>query len=483
MFRAAITRRYVHAFGRSRKPVRAVAQALAVAALMAAPVGARAENLADALVGAYNTSGLLLQNRALLRAADEDVGIAVSALRPILDWTGRFTRTSNETSINNLVTRPSATDAFFGLTLQLLIYDGGNTRLGVKAAQETVLATRQTLLSIEQSILLRGVAAYMSVLRATEIVRLRENNVRVLGEELRAARDRFEVGEVTRTDVALAESRQAAARSGLAVARGELVNAQQEYLAAVGNAPGTLSTAPPLPASPASLEAAKSVAARNHPDVLAAQHQVAAGDINVQRAEAAMGPTAGIRGDVGWQNTYDSSNYQDTAALSLNLSQRLYQGGALSANLRKSMASRDALRANLLTVQENVGQNVATAFVSLRVANASLAASELQIEAARVAFEGVREEAKLGARTTLEVLDAEQELLDALAERIFALADRYISSYQLLSAQGLLTAERLSLGVQIYDPAAYYNRVKNAPSRYSKQGRDLDRVLRSLGKK
>jgi len=174
------------------------------------PNGARAENMADALVGAYNSSGLLEQNRALLRAADENVAIAVSALRPILDWTTRVTRNLNESRVNILETSVQRSTFFTGLQLDLLIYDGGASKLGVQASKETVLATRQTLLEIEQNILLRAVAAYMNVLLAAENVSLQKNSVRLGGEELRAAQDRFEVGEVTRTDVALAESRLAA---------------------------------------------------------------------------------------------------------------------------------------------------------------------------------------------------------------------------------------------------------------------------------
>lgn len=459
---------------------RAGAAALVVA--LALPGAARAENLADALVGAYKTSGLLIQNRALLRAADEDVAIAVAALRPIVDWAGRYTRSTSNTTALGFVSNTGSSEVFWGLTVQQLLYDGGNARLGIQAAQETVLATRQTLLNVEQSILFRAVVAYMEVLRTAEIVRLRENNVRVLGEELRAAQDRFEVGEVTRTDVALAESRQAASRTSLAVARGDLVNAREEYLAAVGNRPGTLSTTPTLPKPAATLEAAQAIAARNHPSVLAAQHQVTASELNIRRAETLLGPSASVNGSLGLTNDYDNSVYRESAAISLQLSQRLYQGGAVSAGVRKAMASRDSLRANLLTVNENVAQDVATAYVGFQVAEASLRASEANIRAARIAFEGVREEAKLGARTTLDVLDSEQELLDAQADRVTAQAARYVASYQLLAAQGLLTAERLRLNVPIYDPAAYYNQVKNAPSRYSKQGKDLDRVLRSIGK-
>ncbi len=457
-------------------------KAAAIPILMMSPGIASAENLADALIGAYKTSGLLIQNRALLRAADEDVAVAVSALRPIIDWSGRYTATSSRSSTSGVVVDTDRSTVFWGLTLQQLLYDGGNARLGIEAAQETVLATRQTLLEVEQSILMRAVTAYMEVLRTAEIVRLRQNNVRVLGEELRAAQDRFEVGEVTRTDVALAESRRASARTDLAVAQGDFVNSQEEYLAAVGNRPGNLSSTPYLPKAPATLEAAQSVAVRNHPSVLGAQHQVSAGEINVRRAETLMGPTAALGAEVGLSDTYNSTNFSDSASVSLNFSQRLYQGGANSATVRRAMATRDSLRANLLTVNENVAQDVASAYIGLKVSEASLAASEANIRAAEIAFEGIREEAKLGSRTTLDVLDSEQELLDARATRVTAQASRYIASYQLLAAQGLLTAERLKLDVPIYDPAAYYNRVKNAPSVYSKQGKDLDRVLRSLGK-
>ena len=146
------------------------------------------------------------------------------------------------------------------------------------------------------------------------------------------------------------------------------------------------------------------------------------------------------------------------------------------------MATRNSARANLLTVTEDIEQQAANALIVLRSAEASLAATLTRIEAARVAFEGVREEATLGARTTLDVLDAEQELLDAQAARISAETDRAIAAYALVSAQGLLTAENLRLAVTLYDPTAYYNSIKNAPAYYSQQGRDLDRVLRAIGK-
>ncbi|MCR9126731.1 MAG: TolC family outer membrane protein [Rhodobacteraceae bacterium] len=449
---------------------------------VAAPAIARADTLADALVGAYNTSGLLTQNRALLRAADEDVAGAVATLRPVVTWTASVGRTYNEGVNNNISFNATATSAALSLNATLLLFDGGGRTLAVQGAKETVLATRQALISIEQSVLQRAVQAYMNVVRETEFVALRESNVRLITQELRAAQDRFDVGEVTRTDVALAESRLAEARSNLATAQGNLVNAQEEYLNAVGKRPGRLSPPPGLPRRPASIDAAKSVAVRNHPDILQAQHQIAASELAVLRAETALKPQINLSGALGLSEELDTNDNSDTASLTLQLSQTLYQGGGISSAIRAAMAARDAQRANLLNVQENVTQNVSVAFVQLDVAGANIEATDRRIRAARVAFDGIREEATLGARTTLDVLDAEQELLDAQAARISAQRDLYVAAYALLSAQGLLTADRLRLGVQIYDPAAYYNQVQNAPALRSKQGAELDRVLRALSK-
>ncbi len=462
--------------------VRGATLTLALVFGFAGPHVASAQNMTDAMIGAYNSSGLLEQNRALLRAADEDVALSMAALRPVIDWTTRVTRSLNR-SQTLVATSVQRSTFFTGLTLDLLIYDGGASRLGVQAAKETVLATRQTLVEIEQSILLRAVAAYMNVLLQGENVSLRINNVRVLGEELRAAQDRFEVGEVTRTDVALAESRLAASRSNLANARGGLVNARAEYTNIVGQAPGSLAGQPTLPQRAASIAAAQSLAMRNHPLILAAQHRVAAAELLVLQASKSLGPTASIRADLGITENFNNDNNSREASASIVLRQPIYRGGSLNARIRRVMASRDAERSNLLTVQRDVAQDVNNAFVRLEVARASLVATNERVRAAQVAFDGIREEATLGARTTLDVLTAEQELLDAQTSRISDLAERSIASYELLSRQGLLTAERLRLAVPIYDPTVYYNLVKDAPSRVSKQSRDLDRVLEALGKR
>lgn len=439
-----------------------------------------ADNLTDAFIGAYNTSGLLEQNRALLRAADEDVAIALSALRPVINWTARISQDFARVRAGDVVTTTEPSEFFTGLTLSQLIYDGGASVLGKQSAQETVLSTRQSLIDIEQQILFRAASAYLNVLLQEETVGIRQNNVDLSAEELQASQDRFEVGEVTRTDVALSESQLASSRADLADARGDLSTSQAEYVNAVGKLPGRTAGQPRLPKLPRSESEAQSLAQRNHPAILSAQHQVRALDLIVQQQRANLGPNVRLNADAGITESYDNDDNRNTARVSLDLTQPVYAGGRLAASVRRSMATRDASRANLLNVQKNITQGVTDAYVRFQTATASLTASTERVRASQVAFEGIREEATLGARTTLDVLTAQQDLLDAQLAEIASRTERSLAAYQLLQAQGLLTAERLGLAVQIYDPTLYYNLVKKAPSQVSKQSRDLDRVLKAL---
>ena len=432
----------------------------------------RADTLADALAAGYENSGLLEQNRALLRVADEDVAQAVAALMPIVNW-----------SLQASSTYPR-TDGFFSaeevnaslqISAQLTLYDGGVTRLAIDAQKELVLATRESLVGDEQQVLLRVVQAYMNVRRSNEFVSLRDSNLRLITQELRAAQDRFEVGEVTRTDVSLAEARLASARSQLASEQGGLARALAEYEAAVGRPARNLAATGPAPVGQ-SIPQAIDLAQRQHPAIRQAQHSVAAAELNILRAEAAMRPTLTLNGSA----SVDDDNITGEQ-LGLSLGGPIYQGGRLSSQVRQFMARRDAARSNMLVVSQGVEQTVLNAYSQLEVARASRDASERQVRAAQAAFDGIREEATLGARTTLDVLNAEQELLDARANLISAMVDETVTSYTGLSAMGLLTAEHLNLNVQLYDPAAYYNLVKDAPTITSQQGAALDRVLQAIG--
>ncbi len=440
-----------------------------LAALSSLPLTAHSETLATALASAYEASGLLDQNRALLRAADEDVAQAASALMPIINWSARAQVTR---PISAMVDNESIRLQIMG---EMLLYDFGASQLAIDAQKEVVLATRQSLVDVEQQVLQRAVNAYMNYRRDAEFVRLRESNVRVITQELRASQDRFEVGAITRTDVSFTEARLAAARSMLAAAQGGLARSAAEYLAAVGHEPSGLGPVSPAPIARSAGDAV-ALAYQRHPQMLEMQHNVAAAELMVQRAQASLNPRVTIDGTAGVDDEGSAA-----AQFGLNIGGPIYQGGRLSSLIRQSVARRDAARAGLHMVSANIEQGVAIAYANLAVAVAGAEASQRQVDAARVAFEGVREEANLGARTTLDVLNAEQELLDAQTSLISAQVDQVIASYGVLAATGLLTAEHLGLPVQAYDPEAYYNLVESAPVARSEQGRALDRVLQAIG--
>lgn len=438
-------------------------------ALCAAPV-AQAETLSEALTSAYNNSGLLDQNRALLRAADEGVAQSLAATLPVINWSVAANRTRVDVPV-----RDTSDSVLARIGAELTLYSGGANRLAIEAQKEVVLGTRQALRGIEQDVLLRAVQAYMNVRSDGRFVELRQNNVRLITQEFRAAQDRFEVGEVTRTDVALAEARLAAARSLLAAAQGSLAQSAEEYAVAIGRAPSGPRAVSAAPVS-RNMDDAKAFAVRNHPRILEAQHSVTAAELNIQRAQAAVKPRVTLNGFVS-----RDQDDNDTAQLGLNIGGPIYNGGLISSQVRQGQANRDQARAGLILTTQTIQQQVGNAFALLQVARASRQASEQQISAARIAFQGVREEATLGSRTTLDVLNAEQELLDAEANSIAAQSDEVVASYSLLSAMGLLTADHLNLPVQQYDPSEYYNLVNNGGVS-SPQGDALDRVLEAIGR-
>lgn len=447
---------------------------IAIAAFSLSTTAASAETLTDALISAYKHSGLLEQNRALLRAADEDVAQSVAGLRPVVS----YVVSSNYSSAADNISGSNGLSSSIALSADLLLYDFGRTQLSVDLAKENVLSLREALIGIEQNVLLRAVSAYMNLQRDSNIGGLRESNVRLITQELRAAGDRFEVGEITRTDVALAEARLAGAKSALAAAMGNIAVSREEYRAATGHYPSHLSTPPTPPATAKSLDSAKATARKRHPDMLRAQRSVTIADLGIAMATAAMKPT--LNGSASYSIDQDGN---DNSSIGLRLSGPIYQGGRIASSMRKAAAQRDATRAGLHLTRHGVDQNVGNAWARLMVFNASVQASEQQIRASTVAFRGVKEETALGARTTLDVLNAEQELLDARSSKISAETDRYVAVYNLLSSMGLLTVDHLRLGIATYDPAAYYNAVKNAPTHnVSPQGKKLDSVLRALGK-
>lgn len=442
-------------------------------------IPAYAESLADTMVAAYKHSALIDQNRAVLRAADEDVAGAVAQLRPVLQWVASHNVSRLEGN------HGSVRSSSLGLQAEVPLYDWGRSQLAIDSAKEQVLATRQALVGVEQDVLLSATQAFFDVREALEQVALQQNSVRVIQQERQAAQDRFDVGEITVTDVALADARLAETRAALAAAQGSLEIARESYLLATGKKPNKLSSPPPLPKRPASLDAARSIAQKNHPAVKQAQRSAAAAELGVAAAAAERKPTLSANVGVGVGRDLDQfSNDYDTrlnGSVGLELNQTIYSGGRLPAQHRKAMALRDEARSILLNTARQVSQQVGNAWANIDVARAQIGAIDEQISAAQQAYDGLREEALLGARTTLDVLDAEQDLLQARADKISAEVGLQLAHYQLLAAMGLLTVESLKLGVPTYDPSQYYNAVRDAPHT-SKQGDNLDRVLRAIGR-
>lgn len=446
---------------------------VAACVVAAAPISARAHSLADALAYAYEHSNLLEQQRFLLRATDENVAIATSALRPSLSFFSRIQQ--------NGVSGPTdSLSSTIGLQIEMTLLDGGQRASRIAAAQWTVKAARQGLVEAEQQVLGQAVNAFLTLRQDIQDVSLRENNLRLITQQLRAAEDRFDVGEVTRTDVSIARARLAAARSALAAAQGQVAVSRSAYLLAIGRDAHALIAPPVPPALPASLDAARQIALRGHPSITRLQHTVKANEF---QALAADQDRIGQLGASGTLSSADiSGSSRDDASLTLSFNQPLYSGGRLSASSRQALALLHASRAELAQQGLIVANGVEAAWAGLAVAQAQVTASRQQVRAAQLAFDGTREEANLGARTTLDVLNAEQELLDARTSALEAETQAYSAVYNVLASMGLLTAEHLGLSVEHYDPDTYFNAVSGAPATSSEYGSALDRVLRRAGR-
>ena len=448
-------------------------------ALVSAPL-AQAETLSDALISAYKTSNLLAQNEAVLRAADEDAAVALSNLRPVVNFIaqGSWTKFNNELGDfqqNYPTPYYENTEGTGQLTASILIYAGGSGKIAVEVAHEAVLATRASLVSVEQQVLLDAVTAYVNLRLQQALLDLQNSSVDLIGQELQAARDRFEVGEITLTDVSQAEARLAAGQAAVSAAEGNLLVAREVYKATIGHYPDRMSGLPGIPKTAKSKEEAQKVALASHPFIIQSQHQAKVADLQVEIANAAFLPT--INGQASGIYGYDGNG---NFGVALNLTQPIYQGGGLSALYRKALAEKAATDASVHQTAVTVAENVGRAWARLTTSNTSIAANEAQVTAAQKAFDGVSEEATLGARTTLDVLNAQLELQTAQANVLQARAEQYVAAYALLSTMGLLTADHLKLGIPTFDPEAYYNQVKNAPAT-SPQGAKLDRIMKSIG--
>ena len=417
-----------------------------------------AETLQQALVAAYQHNPDLRAERARLRVTDENVPQALAGWRPAVTATGSIGRERAQSSfINEQRLEPTTRQ----LEVTQPLYRGGRTVAQTGQAESQVQAGRAVLESVEQDVLLSAVTAYLDVLREEANVALTGSNEQVLSRQLEATRDRFDVGEVTRTDVAQAEARLSRASSDRVAAQGRLGVQKAAYARVIGNPPGILEPAPPLPPLPTTLLEAADIAISEHPDLQAAQFSEDAAHYSVRVAAGALLPSVNL---VGRALHSDEASRENIATRSDSVRAQvtipLYQAGSVASQVRQTKQVLQQRRIEIEQTRRVIVELTTVAWEELQAARARITTNREQIRANEVALEGVRQEASVGSRTTLELLNAEQELLNSRVALVAAERDEYVSVFRLLAAIGRLSAERMKLPVDRYDPNHHYQQVR-----------------------
>jgi outer membrane protein len=421
------------------------------------------------LVQAYQNNPSLNAQRAALRVIDENVPQALSGYRPKVTVTATAgPNFQKETQQFPGGTTPTTAESFVqrtaGVTATQTLYNGFQTANRTRQAESQVDAARETLRVTEQQVLLDAATAYMNLLRDGAILELNQNNVQVLTEQLKQTRDRFNVGEVTRTDVAQSESRLAAGRSALLGAQSNFVTSQANYRRVIGVDPGKQAPGTPVDRlSPNTLPKAIALGQAQSPSVLAAAYGVDVAALAVKVSEGALYPNltvsaaalAGI-----WPNFETTRETQ--AALVGTLTVPIYQGGAEYSTIRQNKETLGQQRLNLDINRDQARATVVQSWGQLEAAKAQVESTTAQVNAAEIALNGVREEARVGQRTTLDVLNAQQELVNARVALVTAQHDRVVASYTLLAAVGGLSMQHLGLNVVVYDPMVHYQQIRDA---------------------
>lgn len=453
--------------------------AVAVGALVTAP--ATADTLREALVQAYENNPTLTGQRAQLRATDENVPIAKADGRPDLSAAGSFQE--NVTDSNPF------SDRQFGATVDLNVplYAGGAVKNSIRAARVRVDAGRADLRGTESMVFSQVVAAYMNVVRDTAIVRLNRANVGVLSINREATSDRFQIGDLTRTDVAQAEARLAIAQSDLETARANLVQVKENYIQLVGAAPDDLEPPPPLPNLPEAATMAVDIALESNPDLIAARERREAAEYDIRIAKAGRLPRVSAFTQGTYANFLNSvvgsdfvpndptdptdpnigritfPNTQNSVSVGVRASVPIYQGGRVSAQTRRSQALLGAAQEQEIEVERSIIAQVRSAYTSWQASLEVIDSSQIAVEANQLALEGVRAENSVGNRTILDILNAEQELLNSQVQLVTARRNAYVAGFTLLAAMGRAEAADLGLdGGILYDPATYFENVDDS---------------------
>jgi outer membrane protein len=436
-----------------------------VALMVGAPAQGLAQSMEEVLATTYRTNPQLSADRARLRAIDEGVPRALSNWRPVVSLSAQAgkgrdrlrTDTDGTTTSSDRLRTPEVAS----LSVQQPLYRGGRTLAETSRAENLVLQGRAQLQSTEQSVLLDAATAHTNLLQDQAVLDLNVNNEQVLQRQLDAARDRFQVGEITRTDVSQAEARLSRARADRIQSEGNLTSTRANYLRIVGELPTRLSPARVPAVLPTTEADALAAAAAENPAVVAAQYAERASRDDVDLVAGEFLPTLSLQGTLSRQHETQTRGLErDVAEVTAVLSVPLYQAGSVDARVREAKQTASQRRILVEDTLRRAREDATRTWEALTTARARIQAFQAQIRANEIALEGVEQEARVGSRTVLDVLDAEQELLDAKVNLVRAQRDEIVSGFQLAAATGRLTAQNLKLPVEVYDPTLYYGRTR-----------------------
>lgn len=438
--------------------------ALLLASASASPLAA--ETLAEAIAQAYASNPELAAERARVRVTDEQVPQALAGGRPTVGARLNFDQAGLDAFRDNGRTYTAGANVVWNF------YQGGRIRAATNAAENRILAARARLRAAENQLILNVATAYADVIRSAELVRLNEGQIAVLDRELQANSDRFEVGDLTRTDVAQSQARLANARANLVSAQNEAAAARQAYIRFVGRAPENLEPLPPLPFVPGTEGQAVDLSQANNPALIAARFDEAAARYDVQRLEKQRLPTVSttfqsaylrFEGGGGGANFVRQGQFVSQDAI-LTATIPIWQGGSFGTQIRQGQATRSQLMEQINAVSRQTREQAVNAYNQLRAARATIEAAEVAVEANTLAAEGVRQENQVGTRTIIEVLNAEQELLNSRLTLATARRQEQVAAYALLAAAGGAEAMALGVPVEFYDPEENARRVRHKTS-------------------
>jgi len=430
---------------------------------LSVPSVLNAESLPAALKSAYKKHPALQADRARQRGVDEGVSQALSGWRPTVTARGDAgVQWSKSTTITTSLKRVKTNPHGFSITLSQPLFRGFKTVEGTKQAEAVVKSSRQQLLSVEQTVLLDGATAYMDVIRDRQVAALRGQNVSFLVSQLAASQARFAVGEITRTDVAQSRARLASSRADLAVARANLATSIAAYISVIGHRPGSLRYPGVSRRVPANLKQALQIAAKTSPNILAAAFNYEAARRNVKVLRGDLLPTLSLEAQYSLRHEPSSMiKRTGTGLIQGVLSVPLYQSGRVYSQVREAKQQASQNQLLILDARRQVRQSVVSTWNAFVASKQTITSIRAQVSANELALSGVRQEALVGSRTTLDILDAKRELVDSQVTLASAERNKIVAAYQLISATGRMTARHLRLSVAEYDPAVNAARVRN----------------------